>query len=43
LRTIFSVYAIFLFAVIARYLWRAVEVVRKGPDLDALDFQEGEA
>ena len=34
LRTIFSVYAIFLVAVMARYTWRAIEVVRQGPDLD---------
>jgi C4-dicarboxylate transporter DctQ subunit len=31
LRTVFSIYGIFMVAVALRYLWRFVEVLRKGP------------
>ncbi len=31
MRTIFSIYAIFMVALIARYAWRFVDVVRNGP------------
>lgn len=31
LRTIFSIYAIFMVAIIARYAWRFVDVLRNGP------------
>ncbi len=34
LRTIFSIYALFMVALIARYAWRLVQVIRKGPDFD---------
>ncbi|MGI3185889.1 TRAP transporter small permease [Nioella aestuarii] len=31
LRTIFSVYALFMIAIIARYAWRFIDVLRNGP------------
>jgi C4-dicarboxylate transporter DctQ subunit len=34
LRTIFSVYALFMVAVMARYAWRAFVVLRRGTDID---------
>ena len=34
LRTIFSIYGIFMLAVIARYTWRFVDILRKGPPDD---------
>jgi C4-dicarboxylate transporter DctQ subunit len=34
LRTVFSIYAVFMVAVMARYGWRALNVIRKGPDFD---------
>jgi len=34
MRTIFSIYAIFMLAVIVRYSWRFVDVLRKGPPDD---------
>ncbi len=35
LRTVYSVYGIFMLAIILRYSWRIVEVIRKGPPDDA--------
>ncbi len=34
LRTIFSIYAVFMVALIVRYSWRGIQVLRKGPDYD---------
>lgn len=34
LRTIFSIYGIFMVAVIARYTWRFIDILRKGPPDD---------
>ncbi|WP_341863738.1 TRAP transporter small permease subunit [Gymnodinialimonas sp. 57CJ19] len=42
LRTIFSVYAIFMVAVIARYGWRFVDVLRNGPPDDEYDIPGAE-
>ena len=37
LRTIFSVYAVFMLAVAARYLWLIVDVIRNGPTKTELE------
>lgn len=34
LRTIFSIYAIFMIAIAARYIWRFIDVLRNGPHND---------
>lgn len=38
LRTIFSIYAIFMIAIIARYAWRFISVLRNGPPDDDHDI-----
>ena len=45
LRTIFSIYAVFMIALIARYAWRFVDVIRNGPpdnDHELVDHDETE-
>ena len=42
LGTIFSIYAVFMVVVAARYIWRFVEVLRKGPPDDAHAIVPGE-
>lgn len=52
MRTIFSIYAVFLLVIAARYAWRFVDVIRKGPpdedhalpghDHDTPSIQEGD-
>jgi len=40
LRTIFSIYAIFMLAVIVRYAWQFIDLLRKGPKADATESPE---
>jgi C4-dicarboxylate transporter DctQ subunit len=42
LRTIFMVFMIFMFAVIARFIQRTVEIVRAGPDVDLVELETAE-
>ncbi len=42
LGTVFSIYAVFMVVVAARYIWRFVEVLRKGPPDDAHAIVPGE-
>ena len=35
LRTVYSIYAVFMVAIIARYAWRFVRILRKGPPDEA--------
>lgn len=35
LRTVYSIYGIFMLAIILRYGWRILEIIRKGPPDDA--------
>lgn len=42
LRTVFSIYAVFMVAVAARYIWRFVRVLRKGPPDEAHTIHVGE-
>jgi C4-dicarboxylate transporter DctQ subunit len=42
LRTIFSIYAVFMVAVAIRYAWRIVDVIRNGPPDDAHAIVAGE-
>ena len=42
MRTIFSIYAVFMIAVIARYVWRFVDILRHGPPDEDHDIQKHE-
>ena len=42
LRTVYSIYGIFLVAVILRYSWRFFEVMRKGPPVEPHKIHVGE-
>lgn len=40
LRTIFSIYAIFMLAIIVRYAWQFIDLLRQDPEADATESPE---
>lgn len=41
MRTVFSIYALFLVAIVARYLWRVIHIWRNREDFDADQMNDG--